>query len=148
METGEPTVQADITRYTAALNERFGIGLDPAENPVRIEIEGGPAVHVAFSDDRVTTRIGIPAAHDGLPEAILRELLRMTFPSGLLAGATLAVKPNQDFLEMVDVAPLAAVQPATFATTVAAQAAGAIEVARRIADLSFAALNPTTAEVQ
>lgn len=53
----------------------------------------------------------VEGSHDGLPAPICRELLHKNYPGNDTAGAMLRKRRNQDYLELANALPLAAVTP-------------------------------------
>lgn len=124
-----------------ALEERLGTPVaEPFNGLLALTFEGGQRVAARFDRERSSVTLAAPveAAHDGLPRATLRELLKKNAPSGELAGGMLRVRPAQDFLEIVNLVP-AALGAANLANLMINQAEAAAALTRWLADADAAA---------
>lgn len=122
-------MSCQIELYANALSEVLGRPVEVnAENQIVTIIDDRQRLELSLSDDRERVHITTPieGAHDGLPNKVLNTLLEKNYPNDATAGALLRRRANKDFLEMVNVVPVAAMRPDDVAKLASNQAARAI----------------------
>ena len=135
--------RADPTTLALALEERLGVHPGEAfRGRLSLTFDNDQRVTALFGQDgrSVTIITPVEAAHDGLPASILRGLLMRNAPNGGLAGGTLRVRDNQDFLEIANVVPLD-LGAVAIADLMLNQADAAVALARQIGDEVAASLS-------
>ncbi|MBT9288294.1 type III secretion system chaperone [Prosthecodimorpha staleyi] len=125
----------DIGKYIAALEKRIGFELDePDDGFYGIVVEGRQLVNIGFDADAgtVTIRTPVNASSPSLPTALVSSLFEFNFPNAVTAGAILAWPADGIGLELVNVLPLAAVEPEALGNLAGAQGKAALEMSRTI----------------
>ena len=103
-----------IEPYLAALGAQFNAEVAASDDAlVVLHVFDTQRLEIRFGRDGEAVDVVTPVAgsHDGLPDPICRALLRKNYPGNDTAGAILRKRQNQDYLELANALPLAAVTP-------------------------------------
>lgn len=100
---------ANKTTLALTLEEKLGVRLGAASSDrIVIHFADGGLLEAHFQPNgqEVLLSAMISNAHEGLPAAILRDLLVHNAPGGALSGGTLRARPDGQRLEVADMLPL------------------------------------------
>lgn len=122
-------MSGQIELFAKALTEVLGHPVaESAEDRIVLVIGDRQRLELSLSADgeRIHITTPIEGAHDGLPNKVLNTLLEKNYPGNATAAALLRRRADQEFLEMVNVLPVAAMRPDDVAKIAANQAAQAM----------------------